>query len=86
MHGGGPRCIYAIDTTDPVGWLASDAGWPQRLRREAEDRAFYAALGQERAEPRCASPGCSRGAISQSTLCRPHHFENVMRPAYPFAD
>ena len=45
--------------------------------RERQDERFYAALGPERADVPCQRPGCPRGAIEQSVLCRPHHFEMV---------
>jgi hypothetical protein len=86
MHGGGPACLYAIDAADPNAWLATHPGITQTLRRDAEDRAFYRASGEERVEPRCAAVACSRGAISQSAFCRAHHFERVTGRACPFGD
>jgi hypothetical protein len=80
----GGSCLYAIALGDPWAWLAEGPGLPARLLQDAEDRAFFDQLGEERSEPRCAAPGCSRGAISLSTLCRIHHFEMVKRRACPF--
>lgn len=51
-----------------------------------QDRAFYEALGEERADVRCREQGCARGAISLSVLCRVHHFEMVQKKPCPFAD
>jgi hypothetical protein len=50
------------------------------------DRKFYDSLGPERADVPCREPGCPRGAIAYSVLCRPHHFENVKRKVSPFTD
>jgi hypothetical protein len=86
MHGGGPSCIYAVAVDDAWAWLAEGPGLPARLRRDAEDRAFFDGLGDERSEPRCASPGCSHGAISLSSFCRVHHFEATKRRVCPFGD
>jgi hypothetical protein len=84
MHGGGPPCLYALNTDDPTAWLGEGPGLPSRLRRDHEDQAFFERLGDERPEPRCAAQGCSRGAIAQSIFCRRHHFEMVMRRPCPF--
>jgi hypothetical protein len=84
LHGGGPRCFYAIAAEDPRAWLTSGPGLPGRLREDAEDRAFFDALGEERSEARCAAPDCPRGAISHSVFCRVHHFEMVRRKPCPF--
>ena len=48
------------------------------------DLEFYDGLGVERAEKPCAEPGCSRGSVRFSTLCRPHHFESIKRKKCPF--
>jgi hypothetical protein len=50
------------------------------------DREFYEALGGERADVPCRSPGCARGAVKLSALCRVHHFEQVQQRACPFSD
>jgi len=60
---------------DPPPWKESE----RRL-----DREFYDSLGPERAGVPCREPACTRGAISYSVLCRPHHFENVKRKVSPF--
>ena len=63
-----------------------------QLVREAEqrslasNRAFYEALGPERADVPCRHGVCRRGAISYSVLCRVHHFESVCRQPCPFSD
>jgi hypothetical protein len=63
-----------------------------QLVREAEERslasnrAFYEALGPERADVPCRRAGCRRGAISYSVLCRVHHFESVCRQPCPFSE
>jgi hypothetical protein len=48
------------------------------------DRTFYDSLGAERAGIPCREPGCTRGSVEYSVLCRPHHFESVKRKASPF--
>jgi hypothetical protein len=59
----------------------------ERHRVELEhDRACYDLLGAERADTACRRPGCSRGAVHQSVLCRPHHFESIQGKPCPFAD
>jgi hypothetical protein len=80
---GGP-CLYAVALDDPWAWLAEGPGLTARLMQDAEDRAFFDGLGEERCEPRCAAPGCSRGAISLSIFCPIHHFEMVKRKTCPF--
>jgi hypothetical protein len=80
---GGP-CLYAIALDDPRAWLSQGPGLLARLEQDAEDRAFFDVLGEERSEPRCARPGCSHGAILLSIFCRVHHFEMVKRKACPF--
>jgi hypothetical protein len=85
MHGGGPKCLYAVGLEASRDWIANGAGLPARLRQEAEDRAFFDGLGEERSEPRCAAPACRHGAISLSVLCRVHHFEMIKRKVCPFA-
>lgn len=51
---------------------------------QRRDREFYDSLGPERADVPCRESGCTRGAVSYSVLCRPHHFENVQRKVSPF--
>jgi hypothetical protein len=48
------------------------------------DREFYEALGPERPDVPCRSPGCGRGAVALSVMCRRHHFEQVMGRPCPF--
>ena len=60
---------------------------PSRSQIELRlDREFYDTLGPERAEVPCREPGCTRGSVSYSVLCRPHHFASVKRKASPFRD
>ena len=49
-----------------------------------QDRKFYDSLGLERADVPCRKPGCTRGAVAYSVLCRPHHFESIKRKGSPF--
>jgi hypothetical protein len=48
------------------------------------DLEFYDDLGAERAEKPCREPGCLRGSVQFSVLCRPHHFENIKGKKSPF--
>lgn len=48
------------------------------------DRQFYDNLGPERPDVPCRAPGCNRGAIAYSLLCRAHHFQSVQRRPSPF--
>jgi hypothetical protein len=50
-----------------------------------EDREFYDGLGVERPGTSCQAPGCDRGAVASSTLCRVHHFEQLWRRPSPFS-
>jgi hypothetical protein len=50
------------------------------------DREFYDSLGRERPDVPCRSPGCGRGAVALSAMCRPHHFEQVRGQPCPFDD
>jgi hypothetical protein len=56
----------------------------QKAERLEWDRQFYESLGAERADVRCRSPGCLRGALPLSVLCRRHHFEQVRGRPCPF--
>jgi hypothetical protein len=51
------------------------------LRR---DRQFYEQLGPEDLSRPCKKEGCKRGAISNSVLCKRHHFEMIERRDCPF--
>src|SRR3990167_5785186 len=44
-----------------------------------EARRFYDSLGAERGDSSCKAAGCSRGAVSNSLYCRPHHFEMLRK-------
>ncbi len=50
----------------------------------APDREFYDILGPERPDVPCRAPGCNRGAIDHSLLCRAHHFQNIKGRPSPF--
>lgn len=54
--------------------------------RQKQDREFYDLLGPERVEEPCKHPGCARGAVALSALCRVHHFEAIKKRACPFDD
>lgn len=50
------------------------------------DRSFYDQLGSENLDSPCRTPGCSRGTVRFSVLCRPHHFESIRKKPCPFND
>lgn len=52
----------------------------------ALDRKFYDKLGPENPGSLCRSPGCNRGVVRFSVLCRPHHFESIRGKPCPFND
>ena len=72
------------------GYGAEPLTEAQRAEIEAavreRDRRFYDSLGAERADTPCREPGCTRGAVVASVLCRVHHFEAVQHKACPFRD
>jgi hypothetical protein len=51
----------------------------------AQAKEFYDSLGEERPAVPCREPGCKRGAITLSVLCRVHHFEMIRRRPCPFS-
>jgi hypothetical protein len=64
----------------------SEIVYPNLAVQSKGDRKFYDLLGEERPGEACRRPGCTRGAISQSILCRPHHFESIRCRRCPFDD
>ena len=60
-----------LRTFDP-GELARRQQALADLQRQ-QDRDFYDLLGAERPGTACRLPGCTRGCISLSALCRSHH-------------
>jgi hypothetical protein len=69
--------LPSIGAPDPPPW--------EEAQREA-DRKFYDSLGVERGDVPCRAPGCARGAVALSVLCKVYHFEQVHGRACPFAD
>jgi hypothetical protein len=59
---------------------------PPHVTAARLDLEFIDALGQERPDEPCRHPGCERGAIRWSVLCRRHHFESIQRRPWPLAD
>ena len=58
--------------------------WEETMQQM--DREFYDALGPERPDVPCRSPGCPRGCVKLSALCKIHHFEQIRRRPCPFND
>ena len=69
--------LPALDAPDPP---------PREELMRLLDRQFYEKLGPERADVPCREPTCTRGAVTLSIHCRPHHFTSVMRRPSPFED
>ena len=75
MHGGGPTCLYQIETTDLDSWLKLFQPVTPKLRQIAEDAAFFKVLGEEIGPEICRHEGCTRLRIRNSVMCKQHHFE-----------
>lgn len=65
--------------------LVSSLAKPERVHK-SPDQEFYDLLGDERDAPKCRRDGCERGAITQSLLCRRHHYESYRGRPCPFDD
>jgi len=81
----------ALEALRPPGSVTGDLipkpKWAETsAQASAADRKFLASLGAERPEPACKKPGCSRGTVSLSVLCRLHHFEMIRGYAWPHGD
>ena len=64
-------------------WLPGP-GAPEPPSQEETQRQYYEMLGVERQGVPCRKESCSRGAISNSVLCRVHHFEMIRKIPCPF--
>ena len=80
-----PFLSPAVPTVEPP-WEEVDALPRHKAATLAVNRKFYDTLGEERADVPCHSPGCRKGAIPLSVMCRRHHFEQLMRRPCPFDD
>jgi hypothetical protein len=63
---------------------SQDAPSQDEDRQKRRDREFYNSLGSEDSSRSCKHEGCQRGAILNSVLCKPHHFEMIERRDCPF--
>lgn len=83
----------ALEDIEKCAWQPGN-GFVMTPEREREihewqrrqDREFYSSLGTERPDVACRREGCARGAVTFSVLCRPHHFESIMKRPSPFDD
>jgi hypothetical protein len=66
--------------------LSPDIALPTGEGLRRRDRAFYDLLGAERTDVPCKRSGCRRGAITQSAMCRVHHFVMIKERPCPFDD
>ena len=77
MQGGGPKCLYQIETSDLDNWLKSYVPLTPKLRKAAEDLAFFEILGEEVGPEICRHDGCTHLRIRNSVMCKQHHFEMI---------
>jgi hypothetical protein len=78
--------IYYVRFDAPLPRIGAPEPPPAHEVIQHIDRQFYDALGPEDATRPCKSPGCSRGSVRFSVLCRVHHFESVSPRPCPFND
>ena len=81
-HGGGPACIYAIETTSVDEWIRLYEPLTPQIRRTHEDKSFLKSLGDEVGPEKCHRDSCSRLRIRNGVLCRSHHFEMIKGRVY----
>jgi hypothetical protein len=87
LVGGDDATLEAIDWKPGNGYELSAEQRERAFELQRQrDREFYDILGPERDDVPCRDRDCTRGAISLSTLCRPHHFEMVWKRPSPFWD
>jgi hypothetical protein len=84
MHGGGPKCLYQIETSDLDNWIQSYVPLTPKLRQAADDSAFFKVLGDEIGPEVCRHDNCTRLRIRNSVMCKEHHFE--MLKGRPFLE
>lgn len=84
MHGGGPSCLYIIETHNPEAWLEAADNLTSKIRQRHEDERFYESLGPELGPELCKHEACGRKRIALSVMCRCHHFEMVRQQPCPF--
>src|SRR5215471_21562248 len=72
-HGGGPPCVYRVETQDAVQWTQNYQPLTSPLRQQHEDLVFLRTLGDEIGPELCRSTGCGRLRIRFSAMCRQHH-------------
>ncbi len=70
--GGGPACAYMIDVP-----RHARPDKLQGLLREAEDLAWFGALGPECGPEICGCRNCERLRIHNSKYCAVHHFRRI---------
>ena len=84
-HGGGPPCLYRVETTDAEQWAQSYRPLTPQFRQQHEDAEFFRSLGEEVGPELCQHAGCDRLRIRHSVLCRRHHFEMIRHREYDAA-
>lgn len=84
IHGGGPSCLYFIESDDPITYFDSGPYLTVEIRKENERKVFWNTLGDENGKTECKSQGCDRNSIKHSVFCKRHHYERIMKEPCPF--
>jgi hypothetical protein len=84
LQGGGPTVLLPIPSTDVEAHFRATADLVPALRREVdairrehEDKEFWATLGAETGPNSCNEPGCGRLRVKHSVFCPLHHFKMI---------
>jgi len=84
----GPEGVNAEPWTKGPRYISPEEIALRQARADASllqyDREFYDQLGPEHETESCKSPGCLRGHVKYSVLCRIHHFEQIRNRKCPF--
>ena len=83
MHGGGPPCLYHIQTEHPDQWLQESKAVSVNIRNEAEDQRLMDDLGPEVGPEICRHSGCQNKRIEHAVLCRQHQFKMIKKLREP---
>jgi hypothetical protein len=79
----GPEGVNGEPWTKGPRYISPEETALRQARADASllqyDREFYDQLGPEHKTELCKSPGCARGHVKYSVLCRIHHFEQICR-------
>ncbi len=82
QHGGGPPCYYNISEAHLSTWRRTAESIKFNIVLQ-EDFEYIKELGEEVGPEGCEVKGCTSLTISNSTLCKKHHFEKEKKRFYP---